>query len=175
VTSGRLAAEPVREASAPGLSFGARRLPLVSDVSTFFSDEVQHLPALAPSNRRESELTDSEPSEAREERLAKNEVIFRTVNESIEQKALQMGGLDEYEFICECSTAECFERISLTLRQYEHIRREGVRFVVTPGHEDVEVELVVGKSGAYWIVEKDGTAGIVAEFADPRDGDPGHG
>jgi hypothetical protein len=61
------------------------------------------------------------------------------------------------------------------LRQYEHIRREAVRFVVTPGHEDVEVELVVGKMGAYSIVEKDGGAGIVAEFSDPRDGDPGHG
>jgi hypothetical protein len=89
-------------------------------------------------------VTNLETSEAREERLAKNEVIFRTVNEAIEQKALQMGGLD-------------------------------VRFVVTPCHEDVEVELIVGTSGTYSIVEKDGSAGIVAEFADPRDGDPGHG
>jgi hypothetical protein len=120
-------------------------------------------------------LTNSETSEAREERLAKNEVIFRTVNEAIEQKALQMGGLDEYQFICECSKADCFERIGLTLSQYEHIRREGVRFVVTPGHEDVEVELVVGTRGTYSIVEKDGSAGIVAEFANPRDGDPAHG
>ena len=45
-------------------------------------------------------MTNLETSEAREERLAKNEVIFRTVNEAIEQKALQMGGLDEYQFIC---------------------------------------------------------------------------
>jgi hypothetical protein len=94
---------------------------------------------------------------------------------AIEQKAVQMGGLDEYQFICECSAADCFERISLTLRDYEDIRREGVRFVVTPGHEDVEVELVVGTTGMYSIVEKDGSAGVVAEFADPRDGEPGHG
>ena len=120
-------------------------------------------------------MTNPETSEAREERLAKNEVIFRTVNEAIQQKAVQMGGLDEYQFICECSTADCFERISLTLRDYEHIRQEGVRFVVTPGHENLEVELVVGTRGTYSIVEKDGSAGIVAEFADPRDGEPGHG
>ena len=119
-------------------------------------------------------MTNPETSEIREERLAKNEVIFRTVNEAIEQKALQLGGLDEYQFICECSNADCFARISLTLRQYEYIRREGVRFVVTPGHEDVEVELVVGR-GTYSVVEKDGSAGIVAEDADPRDGEPGHG
>ena len=120
-------------------------------------------------------MTNPETREAREERLAKNEVIFRTVNEAIEQKAVQMGGLDEYQFICECSKADCFERIGLTLRQYEHIRSAGVRFVVTPGHEDVELELVVGTRGTYSIVEKDGNAGIIAEFADPRDGEPGHG
>ena len=120
-------------------------------------------------------MTDPETSEAREERLAKNEVIFRTVNEAIEQKAVEMGGLDAYQFICECSTAACFERISLTLLQYEHIRGAGVRFVVAPGHEDVEVELAVSTRATYCIVEKDGSAGIVAEFADPRDGEPGHG
>ena len=120
-------------------------------------------------------MTEPETREARVERLAKNEVIFRTVNEAIEQKALQMGGLDEYQFICECSTADCFERISLTLSDYEHIRRAGVRFLVTPGHEDLEVELVVGTRGTYSIVEKDGSAGIAAEFANPRDGEPGHG
>ena len=120
-------------------------------------------------------MTNPETSECREERLARNQVIFRTVNEAIEQKAVELGGLDEYQFICECSTADCFERISLTLQQYEHIRSAGVRFVVTPGHEDPEVELVVETMGPYSVVEKDGSAGIIAEFADPRDGEPGHG
>ena len=63
--------------------------------------------------------------EAREERLARNEVLFRSVNEAIEQQALEFGGLDEYEFICECARSGCFDRISLTLKQYEHIRAEG--------------------------------------------------
>jgi hypothetical protein len=120
-------------------------------------------------------VKEAETSESREERLAKNEVIFRTVNEAIEQKAIELGGLAEYEFICECSSASCFERIRLDLRAYEHIRREGVRFVVVPGHENVEVELVVGTTPTYSIVEKDGSAAIVAEFADPRDGDPRQG
>ena len=120
-------------------------------------------------------MTNVETTEDRKECLAKNEVIFRTVNEAIEQKAIEMGGLNEYQFICECSAATCFERISLTLRQYEHVRREGVRFFVTPGHENVEVEMVVGRTDTYSIVEKDGSAGIVATFTDPRDGEPGHG
>lgn len=96
------------------------------------------------------------------------------MNEAIEQKALEIGGLDEYQFICECSAAECIARIALTLLQYEQIRSEGVRFV-TPGHENVEVELVVGITATYSIVEKDGNAGLIAAFADPRDGEPGHG
>lgn len=111
-------------------------------------------------------------NEGREERLAQNEVVFRTVNEAIEQKAIELGGLDEYEFICECSSTACFDRISLTLREYEHVRSEGARFFVTPGHENVEIELVVGSQPTFSIVEKDGAAGTVAEFADPRDGDP---
>ena len=107
--------------------------------------------------------------EAREERLAQNEVLFRSVNEAIEQQALESGGLDDYQFICECARSSCFDRISLTLEQYEHIRAEGTRFFVAPGHEDLAVELVVEANPTFVIVEKDGHAGVVADDADPRD------
>ena len=109
--------------------------------------------------------------EAREERLAKNEVLFRSVNEAIEQQALRFGGVDEYEFICECASRECVDRVTLTLKQYEHVRAEGTRFVVVPGHANIEVELVVERASGYHIVEKDGAAGIVADLSDPRNGD----
>lgn len=111
------------------------------------------------------------PEEAREERLARNEVLFRSVNEAIEQQALEFGGLDEYEFICECARSGCFDRIQLTLRQYEHVRAEGTRFFVVPGHQDIAVELVVETESRFVIVEKDGHAGVVADLADPRGGD----
>ena len=71
--------------------------------------------------------------EAREERLARNEVLFRSVNEAIEQQALEFGGLDSYEFICECARTACFERVSLTLKQYEHVRAEGQGESATEG------------------------------------------
>lgn len=109
--------------------------------------------------------------DARDERLAQNEVIFRTVNESIEQQALRFGGLDSYQFICECSSTRCSERISLTLKVYERVRAEGSTFVVLPGHEYDEIELVIERQPAYSVVRKDGAAAIIAEFADPRDGD----
>ena len=110
-------------------------------------------------------------SDVREERLAHNEVLFRTVNEAIEQKAIELGGLDGYEFICECSSSGCFDRVVLTLAEYEHVRQEGAWFFVTPGHQNIEVELVVETKPAYLVVEKDGAAGAVAELEDPRDGD----
>jgi hypothetical protein len=108
----------------------------------------------------------------REERLAKNEVLFRSVNEAIEQQALRFGGIDEYEFICECASRTCLERITLTLRQYEHIRADATRFFVSPGHANVELEQVVEQAPQYHVVQKDGAAGIVADLSDPRDGDP---
>jgi hypothetical protein len=110
-------------------------------------------------------------SDWREERLAQNEVFFRTVNEGIEQQAVRFGGDDDYEFICECASRACLDRVSLTLREYEHIRAAGTRFVVVPGHENVELELVVETAQTYNVVEKDGPAGIVADLSDPRDGD----
>jgi hypothetical protein len=106
--------------------------------------------------------------EAREQRLARNEVLFRSVNEAIEQQALEFGGLDKYEFICECARSGCFDRVALTLEEYEHIRADGTRFFVVPGHQDIAVELVVETQEGFVIVEKDGHAGIVAELADPR-------
>jgi hypothetical protein len=110
-------------------------------------------------------------SDAREERLARNEVLFRSVNERIQQQALSFGGSDTYEFICECSAAACVERVTLTLIEYERVRNEGTHFFVLPGHEDVTVELVIAQQPSFLVVQKDGPAGVVAELEDPRDGD----
>lgn len=98
-------------------------------------------------------------------------MLFRSVNESIEQQAIRSGGLESYEFICECASTACFARVTLTLAQYESVRRDGTTFFVTPGHQHDEVELVVDKQLTYWLVQKDGPAAVVAELADPRDGD----
>jgi hypothetical protein len=104
--------------------------------------------------------------EAREERLANNEILFRSVNESIQELA---ASLDRYDFVCECSALGCRDRVTLAPSEYEHIRAVGTRFFVMPGHEDVAVELVVEVQPTYVVVEKDGHAGIVADNADPRD------
>jgi hypothetical protein len=107
-------------------------------------------------------------SEAREERLAKNEATFRILNENIQNIASTLGGTQPFEFICECATIGCFERLTLTLQEYERIREDGAHFLLAPGHEDIEVEQVIAHRAAYVVVEKDGVAGLIAHEQNPR-------
>lgn len=107
-------------------------------------------------------------SDHRDERLAHNEVIFRTVNENIAGLADHLGRTAQYEFICECASVDCFERIPLTLEEYEEVRADGARFILKPGHQDIEIELVVETLDDYLVVQKDGVAGLLAEAQDPR-------
>src|SRR5579864_4533688 len=67
---------------------------------------------------------------SRERELARNESFFRNVNEIAEENAWAS---DLVDFVCECSRGGCMQRISLTAREYEHIRAEGDHFVLVPG------------------------------------------
>ena len=106
--------------------------------------------------------------EERQERLAKNESLFRVLNENIRSLAEKLEPVAPYEFICECSTSGCFERIELTLEEYERVRSDGTHFLLAEGHEDIEIEQVIAHRPTYVVVEKDGAAGLVAEDDDPR-------
>lgn len=109
-----------------------------------------------------------EVTEDREARLAKNEAMFRLLNENILGVASNLGGNSSFEFICECATSGCFERLKLTVQEYELVRKDGAQFLVAAGHEDIEIEQVVESHDNYVVVEKDGIAGLVAQEANPR-------
>ena len=104
------------------------------------------------------------------ERKAKNESVFREVNERIGDAAAEFGVPDEASFVCECGDAECTNMVSMTLLEYGDVRSEGRRFAILPGHEDTSVERVVARTDRFSVVEKVGAAGAVAEELDPRDG-----
>jgi hypothetical protein len=99
-----------------------------------------------------------------EERAARNEALFREVNEQI--RTLADGG-GEIGLVCECSDDGCTERLRLPVAVYERVRGEPRRFLVLPGHEG-EFEHVVARGDGYHVVEKEGTAGRIAEDNDPR-------
>lgn len=108
---------------------------------------------------------------SRDERLARNEDFFRSVNERIREVAGSHGPDDHvYEFICECADSTCTDRVELTSREYERVRTDGRRFVIAPGHELSRIETVVdeGGDGDHVVVEKVGEAGEIAEALDPR-------
>ena len=108
-------------------------------------------------------------SVAREDRLARNEALFREVNERINEMAGTLGSdQDTYEYLCECSDPSCAERIPLTFEEYERVRAEGTRFVVAPGHEVHSIEEIVEQADGHEVVEKVGVAGEVAARLDPR-------
>jgi hypothetical protein len=108
-------------------------------------------------------------SDEYQQRAARNEAIFREVNEGI-RRGRWPGEEDAISsFRCECASFGCTEMLPLTLREYEHVRRYPRRFVVAPGLERLDVEVVVETRPAYLVVQKIGEAGETAAEADPRD------
>jgi hypothetical protein len=106
---------------------------------------------------------------SREERLAQNEVFFRSVNERIRGIAERHGSdPHKYEFLCECSDSSCVERVTLSLDEYEAVRADATRFVLADGHSDATIERVVETAPDHVVVEKVGVAGKVAQALDPR-------
>ena len=108
--------------------------------------------------------------DSRETRLARNETLFREVNERIEEVAVSHGPGDGhvYEFLCECSNADCTLRVPLSSAAYEAVRGHPAQFVLAPGHELPEIEVVVLRTEDYQVVRKRGEAAEVAAEEDPR-------
>jgi hypothetical protein len=102
------------------------------------------------------------------ERLGRNESLFREVNERIAELNHSFEVEGRAEFLCECSRGECKEPISISMDEYEAVRKEPTWFFVLPGHEDGRVERIVTSDERYSIVEKIGGAGEEAEELDPR-------
>ena len=106
----------------------------------------------------------------RQERLVRNETLFREVNERIEEVATHSGGSPDhlYDFLCECSNADCTLLLHLTQLEYEQARSDPDTFVVAVGHELPEIEKIVARTDRYQLVKKQGEAAEFAEQRDPR-------
>ena len=108
-----------------------------------------------------------------EERLARNELMFRAINENIRELARRFGVAEEsLAFVCECADETCVERVTLTLAQYDEMRVLPARFVVVPGHEATPlVERVVFRSPNFVLVRKIGLAAdaVLEQLEDDAD------
>jgi hypothetical protein len=103
-----------------------------------------------------------------DEKMARTESAFREVNEAIAATAARFDA-EETDFVCECADPACAHRLNAELDDYEQVRSKATRFMLAPGHEDLEIERVVERAGEYNVVEKFGpvVTPIVRQL-DPR-------
>jgi hypothetical protein len=110
------------------------------------------------------------PNEARQERVARNEALFREVNERIQQLTGDLrAGEGSLTIVCECGDGGCVDRLEVDAPTYERVRADAHRFIVASGHELPDVEDVVEELATCVIVSKRGpVSSEVAENSDPR-------
>ena len=103
-------------------------------------------------------------------RIGQNEVLFREINERLRELGEGFSLVSEIaEFVCECGSSACAERVQMTLDEYERVRSNAKWFVVLKSHEEPEYERTIEELENYLIVEKlpGGPAGIAIRD-DPR-------
>ena len=102
--------------------------------------------------------------DARDERIARNESVFRAANREIQQADEESGNADGVlEVLCECGQEGCGGLITLTVAEYDGVHAQDDRFVVLAGHENPEIESVVERRGEYLVVDKFGEAEEIVE------------
>jgi hypothetical protein len=102
------------------------------------------------------------------DKAARNQVVFREVNERIAELTELISETGVSLFICECSDPACTESLEVSAGEYEAVRANGARFLILSGHQIPEVERVVDGNGRFLVVEKIGRAAEIARAGDPR-------
>ena len=111
-------------------------------------------------------MSDDPRSSARKRQIARNEALFREVNERIRVVSADEAGT--IDFLCECGDGECASVVPLTETEYERVRSEAELFVVRPGHELESVEELVERNERFSVVRKHAGEAAVAQETDPR-------
>src|SRR5215218_576175 len=134
--------------SSPGFGPARRRRP--SSRQSSRAGDTFSATRRAQEQRRVAERT--------QERIAKNNTIFRDANEHIRAKAEEyQSDIERIPFLCECPREDCTELVPLTTSEYSEVRSNDSHFFMVPDHADAERPLgtVVQREDGYVIVEKD--------------------
>jgi hypothetical protein len=96
-------------------------------------------------------------------RKARNQTLFREVNERIAELSAKFDDSAAQGFICECSQTGCTEIVNVPLATYARVRENPTLFLLVAGHQESDHEVVIQDFGSYLIVEtKPGAATEVA-------------
>ena len=108
-------------------------------------------------------------NQARKERIGRNEALYRSINERIEDLNAAFGMVTEtMSVVCECGRIDCTEQIELDIPAFERVRADSAQFVVVPGHEIPEVEDVVEEHDTFSVVRKEAETVELVEKLDER-------
>jgi hypothetical protein len=107
---------------------------------------------------------ESSDQQEREVRAARNQSLFRAVNERLRELNESFTSVTETVTIaCECANTHCLEMIEIRPEDYVAVRGQPRHFAVLAGHVYPDVERIVKEFEHYVVVEKSGTAGEVAD------------
>jgi hypothetical protein len=80
--------------------------------------------------------------------------VVREANREVYLLAVDGGAApdEELELACACGRAECGEHVLITVEGYLSVHRDPDRFVVSPGHADGRLAVVVDRGAVYEVV-----------------------
>jgi 5-bromo-4-chloroindolyl phosphate hydrolysis protein len=100
----------------------------------------------------------------RELRAARNQSLFRTVNEKLRELNDAFSEVSEtYAIACECANVGCVETLHIVTQEYADVREHPSRFVVLKDHVFPEVERVIAQNDGYVVVEKNADVSHITE------------
>jgi hypothetical protein len=111
-------------------------------------------------------VTDEDRSRASKDRIARNEAIFREVNERVAD--VTDSEARATNFLCECGNLDCVEEITLTDAEFVKLRSNPATFAVVPGHALEDVETIIEETDRFQVVEKHPREAAIAEATDPN-------
>lgn len=89
----------------------------------------------------------------RDIRQARNQALYREVNNRIAELASSLVGVGEPQsFICECSRLGCSAQVEVPPEVYAQICDKPGAFLVHPGHEDSVSEEILASQNNYAVV-----------------------
>ncbi|HWG55793.1 MAG TPA: hypothetical protein VNT58_04650, partial [Gaiellaceae bacterium] len=89
-----------------------------------------------------------------QERAARNERLFREINDRVQRLNDEAGRASAGEFVCECSNSDCTRPIRVPLEEFAAARTDESLFLLAPGHERDDIERVVDRRPGYLVVAK---------------------
>jgi hypothetical protein len=102
-------------------------------------------------------------------RAARNEGLFRAVNEKMRELNEAFSDVSEtYVIACECADVSCVKTLHVGIQEYLDVREHSSRFVVLRDHVFPNVERVVATVDGYAVVEKIAAVSEITEATDPN-------